>query len=176
MPALSSSALFQSRALIGTWTLDPGASTVALRSRTLWGLAPVKGMFGEASGTGTVLADGEVKGMLRVVAGSIDTNNARRDRHLRSADFFDSDHHPLITFEVQRIEPSGQVVRIAGTLTVRDRRVPLSFDASVAVQEGERVILDAEVRVDRAEVGLTWKGLGASMRNTLMVHAVFTRH
>lgn len=176
MPTPSPSALFQGRSLIGTWTLDPGASTVALRSRTLWGLAPVKGRFGEVTGEGSVSADGEVEGTLRVGAGSIDTKNARRDTHLRSADFFDSDHHRFITFDVQGIEPSGQGARVTGNLTVRGGCVPLSFVAAVAVQNQTRVILDAEVRIDRSELGLTWKGLGASMRNTLMVHAVFARH
>ena len=76
----------------------------------MWGLAPVNGVFSEVSGNGTVSADGEVSGTVRVAAASIDTRNAGRDAHLRSADFFDSGNHPDITFPVDGIRPSGQGV------------------------------------------------------------------
>jgi polyisoprenoid-binding protein YceI len=51
------------------------------------GLVPVNGVFREVSENGAVSADGEVSGTVTVAAASIDTNNTRRDAHLRSADF-----------------------------------------------------------------------------------------
>jgi polyisoprenoid-binding protein YceI len=135
----------------------------------------VKGTFREISGKGTVAPSGEVSGTLVVAAASLDTKNARRDKHLRSDDFFDSDHHPSITFEAINIQASGDGVAVTGTLTVRDRTLPLSFDAVVSVRGVSEVWLDAEIRVDRADFGLTWNGLGASTQNALSIHAGFTR-
>jgi polyisoprenoid-binding protein YceI len=117
-----------------------------------------------------------VSGVLTVAAASIDTRNARRDTHLRSADFFDSDNYPAITFTADGIRPSGRGVTVAGALSVRDRRQPLSFDAAAAVRGYGEVWLDAEVTINRASLGLTWNLLGlVSMNNTLAVHLVFTR-
>jgi polyisoprenoid-binding protein YceI len=111
-----------------------------------------------------------------VTAASIDTKNTRRDTHLRSADFFDSDNNPDITFTADGIRASGQGVAVAGALTVRGRARPLSFDAAASVQGDGEIWLDAEVRVNRADFGLTWNLMGmVSMNNTLTIHAVFTR-
>jgi polyisoprenoid-binding protein YceI len=86
----------------------------------MWGLARVKGVFGQITGNGTVSPTGEVSGAMTVAAASIDTKNTKRDTHLRSADFFDSDNYPDITFTVAGIRPSGQGVTVTGTLGVRD--------------------------------------------------------
>ena len=111
-----------------------------------------------------------------MAATSIDTKNTRRDTHLRSADFFDSGNHPDITFTADGIRPSGQGVAVTGALTVRGRTRPLSFDASVSVHGDGEIWLDAEVRINRADFGLTWNQLGmVAVNNTLTVHAVFAR-
>jgi polyisoprenoid-binding protein YceI len=169
-------ALLTDAALAGSWTLDPAKSTVGLKSRSMWGLAPVKGAFRQVSGTGTVGKDGAVSGTVTVSAASIDTKLAKRDTHLRSADFFDSANHPDITFAVSEARPSGPGVSVSGTLTVRDRTRPLTFDASVTMAGDGEIWLDARVPVNRADFGLTWNQMGmASMHNTITVHAVFTR-
>jgi len=169
-------AMLKDSALVGTWTLDPARSSVGLRSKSMWGLAPVKGTFGEVAGTGTVSPDGQVSGTVTVAAASVDTKIAKRDAHLRSADFFDAGNHAHITFRVDRISPSSQGVTIAGALTVRDRTRPLSFDATLSTPGTDEVRLDAEVEVDRSDYGLTWSPMRmASMRNTITLHLVFTR-
>jgi polyisoprenoid-binding protein YceI len=67
-----------------------------------------------------------------------DTKNSRRDKHLRSADFFDSDNYPDITFTVEGIRPSGQGVTVTGTLGVGDRARPVTFDGTAALNgDGE---------------------------------------
>ncbi|WP_322755359.1 YceI family protein [Frankia sp. Cas3] len=76
--------------LAGPWRLDPSRSTVELHTKSMWGLAPVKGTFRELSGEGALTATGEASGTLTVHSASIDTKNRKRDDHLRSADFFDS--------------------------------------------------------------------------------------
>jgi polyisoprenoid-binding protein YceI len=162
--------------LVGEWVLDPRKSSVRLKTRSMWGLAPVKGVFREVSGNGTISSDGQVSGTVTVAAASIDTKNARRDTHLRSADFFDVANNPDITFAADLIRPSGQGVAVAGALTVRGRTRPLSFDAAASVQGDGGIWLDAEIRINRADFGLTWNPMGlVGVNNTLAIHAVFTR-
>ncbi len=169
-------ALLEEGTLAGEWVLDPRKSSIRLKSRSMWGLAPVKGVFREISGSGTVTPDGEVSGTVTVAAASIDTKHAKRDTHLRSADFFDVANTPYITFTADGARPSAQGVAVTGMLTVRDRTRPLSFDAAASVQDDGEVWLDAEVRINRADFGVTWNQLGmVSMDNTLTIHAVFTR-
>src|SRR3954447_21822212 len=93
--------------LAGQWQLETARSTVGLRSKSMWGLAPVKGSFQQLSGEGAITPAGEATGTLTVRAGSIDTKSRKRDEHLRSADFFDSVNHPDIVFTADRVTLSG---------------------------------------------------------------------
>jgi polyisoprenoid-binding protein YceI len=173
-PALQ--ALLKDAALTGTWTLDASKSTVGLRSKSMWGLVPVKGVFRQVSGQGTVSPAGDVSGTMTVSAASIDTKVKKRDTHLRSADFFDSDTYPDITVTVNQARPSGRGVTVSGSLTVRDRTKPVTFDATVSAVSDDEISLAAEVQINRADFGLTWNQMGmAAMHNTITVHAVFTK-
>jgi polyisoprenoid-binding protein YceI len=172
-PALEG--LVRDGSLAGRWVLSPQQSSIRLKSKVI-GLIPVNGVFRQVSGHGTVSPDGQVSGTLTVAAASIDTKNIRRDTHLRSADFFDSDNNPDITFTAEGIGLSGQGVTVTGALTVGDRTRSLSLDADVSVQGDGEIWLDAEVHINRADFGLTWSLMGmASMNNTLTIHAVFAR-
>jgi polyisoprenoid-binding protein YceI len=176
MTASAVEALLTGGTLAGEWVLDPRKSSIGLKSRSMWGLAAVNGVFREISGTGIVSPDGEVSGTVTVAAASIDTSNTRRDTHLRSADFFDSGNHPDITFTTGGIRASGQGVAVTGTLTVRGRTRPVSFGAAASVHGDGEIWLDAEVVINRADFGLTWNQIGmASMHSTLTIHAAFTR-
>jgi polyisoprenoid-binding protein YceI len=174
-------ALVKDGTLTGSWTLDPARSEVRLESRHTWGLRPLHGVFREVAGNGTVTEAGQVTGTITVDAGSVDTKNKTRDKDLRSAKIFDIARHPDITFTVDGMEPDGQGVRVTGSLTVRGRTRPLSFDAKVSVEEGAEgskgeVRLDAEVPVNRADFGLTYNPLRmASLDNTIAIRAVFAR-
>jgi polyisoprenoid-binding protein YceI len=168
-------ALVQDGSLTGSWVLDPARSEVLLQSRHTWGLRPLHGVFRQVTGNGTVTADGQVTGILTVAAGSIDTRNKMRDKDLRSAKLFDIANHPDITYTVDGIQPASEGVRVTGSLNVRGRTRPLSFDAKVSATADE-VRLDAEVPVNRADFGLTYRPLRmASLDNIITVHAVFTR-
>jgi polyisoprenoid-binding protein YceI len=174
MAAAPLQALLTDGALAGDWVLDPLESRIQLKSRAMWGLVPVNGVFRDISGNGTIRADGAASGVVTVAAASIDTKNTRRDTHLRSADFFDSDNNPDITFTADGIRPAGQGVTVTGMLTVRGRALPLSFDASASVRGNGEVCLDADVRINRTDFGLTWNLMGAvGVNNTLTIHVVF---
>jgi polyisoprenoid-binding protein YceI len=169
-------ALLADGALAGEWALDPGKSSIRLKNRSMWGLMRVNGVFREVSGDGSIYPDGQVSGTVTVAAASIDTKNTRRDTHLRSADFFDSESHPDITFTADGIRASGQGDVVSGALTVRGRTRLLSFAAAASVQGDGEIRLDAEVCINRADFGLTWNVMGlVSMNNTLIIRAVFTR-
>ncbi|HEV2372467.1 MAG TPA: YceI family protein [Streptosporangiaceae bacterium] len=167
--------LVEDGTLTGPWTLDPARSQVLLETRHTWGLLPLHGVFRQVTGNGTVSAAGQVTGTFTVAAGSIDTKNKMRDKDLRSAKLFDVANHPDITYTVDGIQPASEGVRVTGSLAVRGRTRPLSFDAKVSTTAGE-VRLDAEVPVNRADFDLTYSPMRmASMNNTVVIHAVFTR-
>ena len=162
--------------LAGNWVLDGSRSEVRLRSKSMWGMVKVNGVFRQVRGQGAITPAGDVTGTITVDAGSIDTKNKKRDDHLRSADFFEAGTYPHITFTVDRVAPSGQGVSVVGSLTIRGQARPLTFGGIVSSFDGDEVWLDGEVTVNRADFGLTWNQMGmASMDNTITVHAAFTR-
>jgi polyisoprenoid-binding protein YceI len=161
----------------GVWQLDPARSTVTLRHKTMWGLVTVKGIFKSVSGGGEVLADGTARGTLTLDAASLDTKQAKRDKHLRSADFFHVDKHPEITYTVRRATLGADgTVQVTGDLTVRGNTRPLAF-AARADQAGQgAVAVAAEVAVDRADFDLNWNQLGMLRGLTTVTVALrFTR-
>jgi polyisoprenoid-binding protein YceI len=181
MAATTVQALLEDGKLAGSWTLDATRSEVRLETRHTWGLRPLHGVFRQVSGSGTVTAAGDVSGVVTVAAASIDTKNSVRDKHLRSADFFDIASHPDLTFAVDGVAPADGAapadgrVRVTGSLTVRGRTRPASLDATVSAT-GDEVRLDGELQVNRTDFGLTWNRMGiASVDNTIVVRAVFTR-
>jgi polyisoprenoid-binding protein YceI len=160
----------------GSWVLDGSRTEIRLKSKSLWGLAPVRGVFREVSGDGTVSPSGDVTGTITVDARSIDTKHKKRDDHLRSADFFDVDSYPAISFDVDKVTAAGNGLTVVGQLSVRGRTRPVSFDASVSRFDGKEAHVEGELHVNRADFGLIWNRLGSvSMNNTITVHAVFTR-
>ena len=145
----------------GTWQLDPARSTVTIRHKSLWGLVTVKGTFGSVSGGGEVLPDGTARGTLTLDAASLDTKQAKRDKHLRSADFFHVEEHPEITYAVRSaaLRADG-TVQVTGDLTVRGNTRPLSFIARADQADQGAVAVTAEVKVDRADFDLKWNQMG----------------
>jgi polyisoprenoid-binding protein YceI len=163
-------------ALNGSWTLVPTESSVGLKAKAMWGIVLVKGTFGELAGCAAVAADGGVTGRLEVKSASINTKMKKRDAHLRSDDFFASDRFPDIVFEIDQVTSTTSGLKVAGRLTVRERALRLEFPAVVADLGSGRIGIDTEVQVDRSELGLSYRGKGATeMNNALTIHAVFAR-
>ncbi|WP_128379372.1 YceI family protein [Streptomyces cavernae] len=145
----------------GLWQLDRTASTVSVSQKTMWGMVTVKGSFASVSGEGEVRSDGTALGSITLDAASLDTKNAKRDKHLRSADFFDVDNHPEITFVVEGAEAGpDDTVQVVGRLTVRGSSRPLSFTARAVGASADGVTLEAEFTVDRSEFGIAWNQMG----------------
>ena len=105
----------------GTWNVDPTHSRVGFSVKHL-GIATVRGTFKEFEGTleiGDDLTTAKAYGTVKTA--SVDTNDAGRDEHLRTADFFDVENYPEITFESTSIEAIDEdSLKIIGNLTIKD--------------------------------------------------------
>jgi polyisoprenoid-binding protein YceI len=110
----------------GTWTVDPAHTTVGFTCRHA-GISNVRGSFGTFSGALEHRADGSLAARGTVAVASVDTGVAQRDDHLRSADFFDAEQHPEMTYEAREITLAGEDVRVRGDLTLRGVTRPLEL-------------------------------------------------
>ena len=159
-----------------SWRLDPAGSSVTFQHKTVWGLATVRGTFGQLSGSGEIAADGAASGRLVIEAASLDTKHGARDKHLRSADFFNVETHPQIVVEISRVTRHGDTAAVAGTLTTAGVTRPLALTATIAPESPEAVTLTASGEFDRADFGMTWGKLGMIRgKATVTVVARFSR-
>jgi polyisoprenoid-binding protein YceI len=113
---------------------------------------------------------------LEVKSASINTKMKKRDEHLRSDDFFASDRFSDIVFEIDQVTSTTSGLTVEGRLTVRERTIRLEFPVVVTELGSGQMGIDTELDVDRSELGLSYRGKGATkMNNALIIHAVFAR-
>ncbi len=162
-------------AATGSWALDPGATSVEFRSKSLWGLANVVGRMSALEGNAAVDGEGHVSGTLIIDATSVDTKNKRRDKHLKSADFFEVIKYPTLTYTMTGATPTADGrFAVTGTLSVHGQSRPVDLLATFE-SSADRATITAETDIDRSEWGLTWAKLGAQLLNHVVVVAQFTR-
>ncbi|MDT7697505.1 MAG: hypothetical protein QOI75_6875 [Pseudonocardiales bacterium] len=161
----------------GHWVFDPTRSTISIEHAAMWGLVTAKGVFTEVSGNAVVPPGGPAHGSLQIEAGSIDTRNPKRDTHLRSADFFDAENYPSITFNaITAVPNSDGTVAIKGELTVLDSTRALDFTARASEMTAAAITLTANIPVNRNDFGMNWNRLGLMKPVTLVtITARFTR-
>jgi polyisoprenoid-binding protein YceI len=156
MAALSASA-----ARGGTFELDTAHTTLGFGVKHLV-VSTVHGKFNAFSGTIETGDDGlPTKLEAKIDVASIDTDNADRDKHLRSADFFDAESHPAITFESTKVEKSGDGVNVTGNLTIRgvtkEVVLPLTLNGPITDPWGNtRIGLEGQTTINRKDFGLVW--------------------
>ena len=147
----------------GTWTVDPAHSSIEFRIKHMM-ISTVRGRFDEFEGTieaAPDYRDSKVRGTLKTA--SIDTNEATRDAHLRSADFFDADNYPVISFESTSIEHLGRGdYRVTGDLTMNGETHPVVLDGAVTEMKrdpwgNDRVGVELRGTISRGEFGLRWQ-------------------
>jgi len=148
--------------LTGTWSVDPSHSNVEFSVKHL-GIATVKGAFRSFEGTlviGEDLATATASGTVQVA--SVDTNEPQRDDHLRSADFFDAENHPELTFVTTAIRPVDEdTFAIAAQLTMHGGPNPITLTAEVQGFEqdtwgNDRVGLENTGQLKRGDYGMTF--------------------
>jgi polyisoprenoid-binding protein YceI len=145
----------------GTWTVDGSHTTVGFTARHLM-ITKVRGRFGAVEGSVTIDADPLQSSVQATIdLGSIDTGDAGRDEHLRSADFFDVANHPTMTFTSTGIKEEGGDFLLYGDLTVKgvthQVELALEFDGvSGDPWGGTRAGFTAEGEINRKDWGLEW--------------------
>jgi len=145
----------------GVWNLVPDRSTVSFKIRNMWGLISVKGRFTDFSGDGQITGKGAIFGRLDIRAASLNTGIGKRDKHLRSADFFDVERFPEISVVVTAVEPStGNTADLRATFSIKGVTSPLPLPVQVTVLDDGAVRVSAKTEVDRAQFDLGWNRLG----------------
>ena len=139
------------------WRIDPARSSVEFEVPLAWGLPKVKGRFDRYAGT---LELGRTPAItLRIDAGSVNTENARRDKHLRSDDFFGVEAHPHVLFLSESATLDGEQLRVTGRLCAAGGSEPLDLVATLR-QAGEELEIEATAEVDQRRLGMTFSPLG----------------
>ena len=145
------------------WYIDPSHSHVGFSVKHMM-VSTVRGRLGRVTGRldldekSPEKADFEIT----VETAGVDTGDAKRDAHLRSADFFDAETHPAITFKSNAVFPKGDGRYAAsGELTIRGTTRPVSFDIELLgvvtdAQGGRHLGATATATIDRTAFGLTW--------------------
>jgi polyisoprenoid-binding protein YceI len=147
---------------MATFTVDAAHSQVLFKVRHL-GISTVTGRFATFSGTFQLdPASGQAgAASMSIDVASINTDNERRNGHLKSPDFFAADSFPKITFVSTGIQKvSGNKYKVAGNLTMRGVTKPVTLDAEVAgtrqTAEGWLAAVNLSGTVKRKEYGLMW--------------------
>jgi polyisoprenoid-binding protein YceI len=155
---------------VGVWHPEPSGSRLEFSVKTMWGLATVKGRLDRFDGHLEVRPDGG-RAELAIEAASLDTGHVKRDKHLRSADFFDVSNHPTLSFVAAAITPRSDAdLTIAGDLSVAGRLVRLQLPVRVTRGEHGRLNLSTSATVPREQVGMTWNR-GGMIRGDIQLTA-----
>jgi len=146
-----------------TWTVDASHSEVGFAVKHLM-ISTVRGRFGAVSGTAT-FAEGdfsEASVDVTIDAASIDTREEKRDAHLRSADFFDVEQFPSLTFKSRSVRAiKDSAFQLVGDLTIKGvaREVVLDVEFEGAQKDpwgNQKSAFTATTRISRTDFGLTW--------------------
>ena len=144
------------------WTIDPVHSSAEFKVKHLV-ISKVKGQFGTFQGTinfdGKDLTSGGAE--VTIQTASVDTDNEDRDKHLRSADFFDVENFPTMTFKSTKVtQGEGNTFMLTGDLTIKGVTKSVTFDCvyhgAVEFMGSRKAGFSAHTTIDRTAFGLTW--------------------
>ena len=172
---------------VSTWKIDPSHSAIHFSVRHMV-VSKTRGRFTRFGGE--ILFDPEKPAAssvsVTIEPASLDTADAQRDTHLRSADFFDVEKHPQASFRSTKVQDlGGGKLRVTGDLTIRGVTKPVVLETSYegAGKDpwgGERAGFSASTTIERKEFGLEWNKaletggvlVGEKVELTLEVEAV----
>ncbi|MGH9501734.1 MAG: YceI family protein [Terriglobales bacterium] len=147
-----------------TWNIDPVHSHAEFKVRHMM-ISNVKGEFkGIAGGLKLNSADLAKSGVdISIDAATVSTGDGQRDAHLKSADFFDAEKFPALTFKSNRVSKNKDgVLTVAGDLSIHGvtRNVVLEVEGpSAPVKDpwgNTRIGASATTRINRKDFGLNW--------------------
>src|SRR3954464_3903848 len=139
------------------WRLDRTRSLDEFETGNFWGLTSVRGHFERFEGVRDLSAHRVVD--LTIDAHSIDTNNTRRDKHLRSADFFDAANHPQVRYLAEHAVLEGDQLKTQGMLVAAGECIALEVQATLCPTDGA-LNIEATAQIDLRALGMTWSPLG----------------
>lgn len=148
---------------LATWTIDGTHTEAGFAVKHLM-ISTVRGRFGDVQGSISFDPSNLATGSATVTinTASIDTKEAQRDAHLRSADFFDVEKFPTLTFKSRAVQAlKGDTFQLVGDLTIKDvtREVVLDVESHGLQNDpwgGERAGFSAHTKINRKDFGLTW--------------------
>jgi polyisoprenoid-binding protein YceI len=147
---------------MNTWTLDPAHSQIEFAVKHMM-VTTVRGQFRTFSVDVEFDEENPERSSVaaHIEASSIDTGMEARDAHLRSADFFDAEAFPEMSFRSTKVTASGDAYRIDGDLTIKGVTRPVTLDAEIGgvvpnLQGGRRAAFAASTKISRKAWGLTW--------------------
>ncbi|MBT6120984.1 YceI family protein [bacterium] len=156
-------AMMGSSIYASTYTIDASHSDVGFSVKHL-GISKVRGQFKTVTGTIDWDKNGKSKNTKingNIVVKSLSTQNEKRDGHLISADFFDADNFPAITFTSKKVEMRMGKTVVKGDLSIhgvtKEVSIPVEFAGPVSDPWGnEKIGVDGELTINRTDYGLTW--------------------
>lgn len=141
------------------YDIDANSSQITFIAKSR--IANAQGVFRRWDFKGKITSGFHVVGDLQIDCSSIDTDNERRDKHLRDTDFFDCAQYSRHTFRILSVKPNDKVPAkatrfdVAGELTIRGKTQPVSFELS---REGDEnnILLTGSTFIDREAYGITY--------------------
>ena len=148
--------------ITGDYTLDVSHTRLGFVARHAM-VTKVRGNFDTFEGKAHIDAanPGNSSVELSIDASSIQTGNADRDGHIRSADFFDVENYPTWTFKGTDFAIKGDTVEVTGDLTIKDvtRSITIPMEYQGAAKDpfgNNRVGFEGATQINRSDFGLTW--------------------
>jgi polyisoprenoid-binding protein YceI len=145
-----------------TWVIDPSHTMVEFSVKHMM-ISSVKGRFSAVEGAiladGSDLSNAEIN--VTVDTASLSTRDDGRDAHLKSADFFDVENFPSLTFKSKQVMRDGKEYKLTGDLMIRGVSNEVVLDLNYEGQAkdpwgNDRIGISAEGKIDRKTFGLVW--------------------
>ncbi len=149
---------------VTTWNIDPVHSVAEFKVKHMM-ISNVKGQFTGVSGTLAFDESDVTKSKIEATidAASVNTREAQRDAHLKSADFFDVENFPTLGFRSSRVSRSGDgELKVEGELTIHGVTKTVVFEVEGPTAPGKdpwgntRIGISATTKINRKDYGLTW--------------------
>lgn len=144
-----------------TWNLDPTHSEIVFKVKHMM-ISTVTGNFNEFEGSLTASSENfeDADFNMNITTASIDTNNADRDNHLKSTDFFDAENNPTITFKSTGYSDE----KLTGDLTIKGVTKTITLDleyngTAVDPYGQTKSGFEAVGKINRKDFGLTWSAV-----------------
>ena len=153
-------------AFAAEYVVDSGHSSASFSVKHMM-VSNVRGAFSKVTGTANIDEKDITKSTVEATidATTVNTNEPKRDEHLRSADFFDTAKYPTITFKSTKVEKAGENLKVTGDLTMHGVTKPVVLDVEGFTTEAKDPWGNikrggtATTKINRKDFGLGWNSV-----------------